>query len=173
MADAVDVLELAVLGLLHETPDARLRAAQAAQRHARRVPGALLRLAVPVPKSCSADGLIARGTAGRRRPRGLAGKRARIVYQLTAEGKEHFAELLAETGPAAWEDEDFGVHFAFFGRTDAETRLRILEGRRTPAGGAPGRLPRRPRPAAGSGSTATPSSCSGTAWSRSSARSAG
>jgi hypothetical protein len=53
------------------------------------------------------------------------------VYQLTAEGKEHFAALLDESGPSAWDDEGFGVHFAFFGRTDAQTRLRILEGRRS------------------------------------------
>jgi len=38
---------------------------------------------------------------------------------------------LAEAGPAAWEDENFGVHFAFFGQTDADVRLRILEGRRS------------------------------------------
>src|SRR4029078_6987150 len=40
------------------------------------------------------------------------------------------AELLAEAGPAAYEDEGFGVHFAFFALTDADVRLRILEGRR-------------------------------------------
>ena len=32
-------------------------------------------------------------------PAPTTGKRSRIVYQLTADGKEHFAELLAETGP--------------------------------------------------------------------------
>ena len=37
----------------------------------------------------------------------------------------------AEAGPAAWEDETFGVHLAFFAQTDAAVRLRILEGRRT------------------------------------------
>jgi hypothetical protein len=36
----------------------------------------------------------------------------------------------AEAGPAAYDDEGFGVHFAFFAQTDAEVRLRILEGRR-------------------------------------------
>jgi DNA-binding PadR family transcriptional regulator len=64
-------------------------------------------------------------------PHALSGKRARIVYQLTAEGKEHFQQILATSGPAAWEDENFDVRFAFFAQTDAETRLRILEGRRT------------------------------------------
>jgi DNA-binding PadR family transcriptional regulator len=60
----------------------------------------------------------------------LTGRRGKVVYRLTAEGKERLAELLAEAGPAAYDDEGFGVHFAFFAHTDAEVRLRILEGRR-------------------------------------------
>jgi DNA-binding PadR family transcriptional regulator len=60
-----------------------------------------------------------------------ASRRGRIVYKLTAEGKERFAQLVSETGPSAWDDDNFGVHFAFFGRADAETRIRILEGRRS------------------------------------------
>ena len=60
----------------------------------------------------------------------LTGRRGKVVYRLTAEGKERLAELLAEAGPAAYDDEGFGVHFAFFAQTDAEVRLRILEGRR-------------------------------------------
>lgn len=63
--------------------------------------------------------------------RALASHRARIVYQLTADGKEHLQQVLSSPGPAAWEDENFDVRFALFGQTDAETRLRILEGRRT------------------------------------------
>jgi hypothetical protein len=39
--------------------------------------------------------------------------------------------MLAEAGPSGWEDEGFGVHFALFAQTDAEVRLRILEGRRS------------------------------------------
>src|SRR5690606_1187586 len=62
--------------------------------------------------------------------RAFTGRRARIVYRLTEAGEARFAELLADGGPSAWEDERFGVHFAFFGRTDVEVRLRILEGRR-------------------------------------------
>jgi len=61
----------------------------------------------------------------------LAGRRSKIVYRLTAEGKERLQQLLAEPGPAAWEDDGFGVRFAFFGQTRADIRLRILEGRRT------------------------------------------
>lgn len=58
-------------------------------------------------------------------------RRTRITYRLTAEGKEHLAELLADAGPSTWEDENFGVRFAFFSRTASSTRVRILEGRRT------------------------------------------
>lgn len=61
----------------------------------------------------------------------LAGRRAKIVYRLTAEGKEHFEELLAHSGPDAWEDEHFGVRFAFFGQTSRDVRMRVLEGRRS------------------------------------------
>ena len=65
--------------------------------------------------------------AGRPRP----GRRALKVYRLTAEGKERLQDLLGEGGPAAWDDDGFGVHFAFFGQTRADVRLRILEGRRS------------------------------------------
>jgi DNA-binding PadR family transcriptional regulator len=58
------------------------------------------------------------------------GRRAKRVYKLTAEGKERFAQLLADTGPQTWDDEGFGVHMAFFSKTPAEIRMRILEGRR-------------------------------------------
>ena len=63
------------------------------------------------------------------RPR--SGRRSLKVYRLTADGKERLQELLGEGGPAAWEDDGFGVHFAFFGQTRADVRLRILEGRRS------------------------------------------
>lgn len=57
-------------------------------------------------------------------------KRARVVYSITADGKEAFAQWVADDGPDAWEDEAFAARLAFFGRTDAQVRLRILEGRR-------------------------------------------
>mgnify|MGYP001256511649 FL=1 len=60
----------------------------------------------------------------------MTSKRGRVVYAITAEGKERFAELLAQAGPETFDDPAFGVHFAFFSRTDRQTRLRILEGRR-------------------------------------------
>jgi DNA-binding PadR family transcriptional regulator len=61
----------------------------------------------------------------------VSGKRPRITYELTADGKEHFQDLVAASGPDAWDDDDFGVRFAFFARTEAQVRLHILEGRRS------------------------------------------
>ena len=58
-------------------------------------------------------------------------RRPRIVYQLTDAGDREFSRLMSEVGPTAWEDDNFDIRFAFFGRTDMEIRLRVLEGRRT------------------------------------------
>jgi DNA-binding PadR family transcriptional regulator len=84
----------------------------------------------PCLKELLAQGLIAEEEPGLPGSP-LAGRRSKIVYRLTAEGKERLEQLLAEPGPAAWEDDGFGVRFAFFGQTRADIRLRILEGRRT------------------------------------------
>jgi DNA-binding PadR family transcriptional regulator len=119
------VLELAVLGLLHETPmhgyelRKRLNSMLGAFRafgYGSLYPCLKLLLAEEAPE----------GTA-----KPLAGRRSKIVYRLTADGKERLQQLLAESGPAAWDDDGFGVHFAFFGQTQADIRLRILEGRRS------------------------------------------
>jgi DNA-binding PadR family transcriptional regulator len=61
---------------------------------------------------------------------GLIKRRARRVYRLTPAGRQRFTELVADTGPQNYTDDGFGVHLAFFGRTPAEARMRILEGRR-------------------------------------------
>ena len=58
-------------------------------------------------------------------------RRPRIVYQVTGAGHREFGRLVSEVGPAAWEDDDFDIRFAFFSRTDMEIRLRVLEGRRS------------------------------------------
>jgi DNA-binding PadR family transcriptional regulator len=60
-------------------------------------------------------------------PRSRRGKR---VYRLTAEGKEHLEDLLAQVGPDAFDDEGFGARLAFFAQTRSDIRLQILEGRR-------------------------------------------
>lgn len=60
----------------------------------------------------------------------LTSRRSRVVYRITADGKERLADLLADAGPQSWSDDGFGVHLAFFSRTTADVRMRILEGRR-------------------------------------------
>ena len=131
MAKRSDVLEMAVLGLLQDSP---LHGYELRKR-LNAVLGSLRAFSYgslyPCLKQLLGDGLIAEDTSDAAAVAGGPGKRSRIVYKLTAEGKEHLQDLLAESGPSAWEDEGFGVHFAFFGRTDAATRLRILEGRRS------------------------------------------
>ncbi len=124
------MLELAVLGLLHETPmhgyelRKRLNGLLGAFRAFSY--GSLY----PCLKELLLRGLIAEESAPDA-PRPLSGRRSKIVYRLTAEGKERLQDLLAEAGPAAWEDDGFGIRFAFFGQTRADVRLRILEGRRS------------------------------------------
>jgi DNA-binding PadR family transcriptional regulator len=60
-----------------------------------------------------------------------AGRRPRIVYRITERGNAEFTRLMSEVGPTAWEDDNFDIRFAFFSRTDMDTRMRVLEGRRT------------------------------------------
>jgi DNA-binding PadR family transcriptional regulator len=123
------VLEFAVLGILHESPmhgyELRKRCNAVLGSFRAFSYGSLY----PCLKDLLRAGWIAEEGAGA--AASLAGKRSRIVYGLTAEGKERFQDLVAESGPSSWEDDGFGVHFAFFARTDAATRLRILEGRRS------------------------------------------
>jgi DNA-binding PadR family transcriptional regulator len=132
------VLELAVLGELHGTP----MHGYELRKRLSTVLGAFRALSYgslyPCLHELLAAGLIAEehdeteppaGTVPAPRPR--TGRRSLKVYRLTAEGKERLQELLGEGGPATWEDDGFGVHFAFFGQTRADVRLRILEGRRS------------------------------------------
>ena len=130
MSRRSDLLEFAVLGLLHESPmhgyelRKRLNAAL----------GVFRALSYGTLYPCL-RGLLDRGLITEVADAAAAGtagsKRARIVYELTADGKEHFQDLAKEAGPTAWEDDTFDVHLAFFARTEAEVRLRILEGRRS------------------------------------------
>jgi len=121
------VLELAVLGLLHEAPmhgyELRKRLTGLLGAFRAFSYGSLY----PTLRRMQADGLITEEAD----PDGTGTKRrARRVYQLTVAGKERFAELVADTGPQTYTDDGFGVHLAFFSRTPAEARMRILEGRR-------------------------------------------
>jgi DNA-binding PadR family transcriptional regulator len=129
------MLEFAILGLLHQSPmhgyELRKQLAQ--------VLGGLRSISYgslyPALKRMHAAGLIATDEPD---PHALlpadapplTGRRGKVVYRITAEGKERFAELLADSGPQSFDDDGFGVHLAFFSRTPAEIRMRILEGRR-------------------------------------------
>ncbi|NUR94695.1 MAG: PadR family transcriptional regulator [Kribbellaceae bacterium] len=128
------MLDMAILGILHEAPmhGYELRKQLALKIGAMRAAisyGSLY----PTLRRLQASGWITE--AGESLPDDdlvppLTSRRGRVVYKITAEGKERFEELLAQTGPESYDDPGFGVHFAFFARTDAEIRLRILEGRR-------------------------------------------
>jgi len=122
------VLELAVLGILSESPmhgyELRKRLAAVLGAFHRFSYGSLY----PCLRKLQSEGYVTADDAG---AANRIGGRSRVVYTLSAEGKERLAELLGEGGPSSWEDEMFGVRFAFFGKTDAAVRLRILEGRRT------------------------------------------
>jgi len=125
------VLELAVLGLLHETP----MHGYELRKRLNSVLGAFRAFSYgslyPCLKELLRQGLIAEEAPSPGGAKPLAGRKSKIVYRLTAEGKERLQDLLGQAGPAAWEDDGFGVHFAFFGLTRADIRLRILEGRRS------------------------------------------
>jgi DNA-binding PadR family transcriptional regulator len=128
MAKRSQILELAVLGLLHEAPmhGYELRKQLNVQL------GAFRALSYGTLYPCLKD-LVARGwiTEDDAASAAVASRRSRTSYKLTAEGKEHFQDLMTSSDSAAWEDDNFGVHFAFFGRTNPNVRIRILEGRRS------------------------------------------
>ena len=126
------VLELAVLGILHETPlhgyELRKRLNSLLGAFRAFGYGSLY----PALKDMLGNGLIAEDTsADPGKPPDRPTRRSKIVYRLTADGKERLNDLLGQSGPASWEDDGFGVHFAFFGLTQADIRMRILEGRRS------------------------------------------
>ena len=121
------MIEFAILGLLHEAPmhgyELRKRLMGLLGAFRAFSFGSLY----PTLRRMQRAGLIAEEDG---EPGTAWGRRARRVYKITAEGKERFAELIGDTGPQTFDDDGFGVHLAFFSRTPAEVRMRILEGRR-------------------------------------------
>jgi DNA-binding PadR family transcriptional regulator len=118
-------LELAVLGLLHESP---LHGYELRKRLNLLLGwGRLLSYGslYPALKRLLRAGLITEVAAT---SPGIS-RRQRITYEITPAGREYFGEQITDTGPAAWEDDTFATRFAFFSRTDVDVRLRILEGR--------------------------------------------
>jgi DNA-binding PadR family transcriptional regulator len=129
-----DTIELAVLGLLHEGPmhGYELRKRLNLMLGWGRVLsyGSLY----PALKRMVRAGLIAEVAPVGSSPAGappMSTRRPRIVYDVTEAGGHEFQRLMSEVGPNAWEDDNFDIRFAFFGRTDMEIRLRVLEGRRS------------------------------------------
>ena len=167
------MLEIAVLGLLNESPmhgyELRKRLAPYSVRFGRSPtvrsihPAAAGRSRVDL-RGATLDAIAAGGTRSRR------GKR---VYRLTAEGKEHLADLLADVGPDAFDEEGFGARLAFFAQTRSDIRLQILEGRRRRVEEQRDGMQQRASPNRRSALTAIPASCTSTGSSRSTARSAG
>ncbi len=120
------LLELAILGLLLEAPmhgyELRKRLTGLLGAFRAFSYGSLY----PTLRRMQADGLIVEDTS----PDGIKVRRGRRVYVLTEAGRARFTELVADTGPQNYTDDGFGVHLAFFSRTPAVARMRILEGRR-------------------------------------------
>ncbi|HXH81029.1 PadR family transcriptional regulator [Nocardioides sp.] len=127
MARRAETIELAVLGLLHEGPmhGYELRKRLNLMLGWGRVLsyGSLYPALKKMLRADLIEEAVATTTPVTRRPR--------IVYEVTAAGHSEFERLMSEVGPTAWEDDNFDIRFAFFGRTDMEIRLRVLEGRRT------------------------------------------
>jgi len=119
-------LEVAVLGLLHESPlhgyELRKRLNLLLGWTRLLSYGSLY----PALKRMLRDGVITEVT----NPASVS-MRQRITYKITEKGRQVFATEVTDDGPNAWEDESFNMRFAFFSRTNADVRLRILEGRRT------------------------------------------
>jgi DNA-binding PadR family transcriptional regulator len=124
-----ETLELAVLGLLHETPmhgyELRKQVNGVLGWNRLLSYGSLY----PALKKMLKAGWIAEHVTAPEP--GAISRRPRIVYELTPAGVDQFTRLMADVGPSAWEDDNFDVRFAFFSRTDMGVRLRILEGRRS------------------------------------------
>ena len=122
------MLEMAILGLLLESPmhgyELRKRLTGLLGAFRAFSYGSLY----PTLRRMQSQGLIAEDDAPT--ATGAKVRRGRRVYRLTPQGEARFTELVADTGPQNYTDDGFGVHLAFFSRTPAVARMRILEGRR-------------------------------------------
>ncbi|MGY1740476.1 MULTISPECIES: PadR family transcriptional regulator [unclassified Blastococcus] len=130
------MLEFAILGLLQQSP----MHGYELRKQLNQVLGGLRSISYgslyPALKRLHAAGFVTTAEPGPREllpadAPALTGRRGKVVYTITAEGKERFQELVSQAGPEAYDDGGhFGVHLAFFRHTAADVRLRILEGRR-------------------------------------------
>jgi DNA-binding PadR family transcriptional regulator len=128
------MLEIAVLGLLNESPmhgyELRKRLATLLGTFRAFSYGSLY----PTLRRLTEAGWLSEEPAldepAPRDGRPARSRRGKRVYRLTADGKEHLADLLSEVGPDAFDEEGFGARLAFFAQTRSDIRLQILEGRR-------------------------------------------
>lgn len=123
MPRRTDVIELAVLGVLEDSPMHGY--------HLRKHVTALLgpwRAALsfgtlyPTLRRLQQGGYV--------RAEGTPGTATKVVYQVTDPGRARFRQLLGQAGAALSDDDAFGVRFSFFGRLEPADRLRVLEQRR-------------------------------------------
>lgn len=123
MPRRTDVIELAVLGVLEDSPMHGY--------HLRKHVTALLgpwRAALsfgtlyPTLRRLQAGGFVHADA--------VPGTATKVVYQVTEAGRTRFRELLGHAGPAVSDDDAFGVRFAFFARLAPADRVRVLEQRR-------------------------------------------
>ena len=125
------LLELAILGLLRENPlhgyELRKRLTALLGTFRAISFGALY----PALAKLTSEGFISETSERNAAGPALSAKRARITYALTDAGRKHLDALLQDSGPDSWDDDGFGVRFAFFNNTEAAVRRRILEGRRS------------------------------------------
>lgn len=124
MSRRTDLLEFAVLGLLHEGP----MHGYELRRRLNSALGAFRALSYGTLYPC----LKALAAAGHVTPESEPNTtaRAKIPYALTPAGRARFEDLAALADEQAYADDAFDVRVAFFARTEAAVRLRILEGRR-------------------------------------------
>jgi len=128
MAKRSAALELAILGVLAQTPqhgyELRRRLISVLGLFSTISYGALY----PTLKNLVARNLLVEqdeiGT-------GKYPKRTRITYALTPSGVAHFNSLVADSGPGAWDDDTFAIRMSLFGQTEVNTRIHILQGRRS------------------------------------------
>lgn len=128
VAKRSEALELSVLGILSESPahgyELRKRMISVTGLFKTISYGALY----PTLKSLVERGFLAEQDSN---PTNKYPKRNRIVYVLTDEGKKYLSSLLKDSGPDAWEDDNFAVRMSLFAQTSADTRIHILQGRRS------------------------------------------
>lgn len=122
------MLELAVLGLLHEAPMHGYELRKRLQAMLGPFGAYSCGTLYPTLRRLLRNGLLAEepGESGDE----AGNRRNRRVYRLTEQGRDRFAALVGECDRHACDDAAFVVRLAFFSRTPPECRLRVLRARR-------------------------------------------